>query len=113
MQDLELAVWQVLLRLSASLHEFGEIQTIDSTSFAYRSSSRNYAKRVEDTFESVKITPPVDCDSGAILDVHRSMNLPHDTQIGWQVLIRNLEQLETVAADKGFDWDQLRHKLPQ
>lgn len=110
-QNLEMAVWRVLLRLSAALYDFGEIQAIDSTSFAYRSSSRNYAKRVEDTFESVKITPLIDCASGAILDVHCSMNLPHDTQIGWQVHTRNLDQLETVAADKGFDWDKLRHRL--
>jgi IS5 family transposase len=39
------------------------------------------------------------------------MNLPHDTQIAWQVLTRNLDRLGTVVADKGFDWDKLRHKL--
>ncbi|SEP02329.1 Transposase DDE domain-containing protein [Halogranum amylolyticum] len=110
-QDLEMRIWRVLLRLSASLHEFGEVQAIDSTSLAYRSSSHNYAKRVKDTFESVKTTLLVDCTSGAIFDVHCSMNLPHDTQIAWQVLMRNLDQLETVVADKGSDWDDLRHKL--
>jgi len=110
-QALEMAVWRVLLRLSASLHDNGEVQAIDSTSLAQRSSSYNYAKRVPDTFESVKITALVDCDSGAVLDVHCSMNYPHDTQIGWQVLRRNLDQLHTVAADKGFDWDDVRHKL--
>jgi hypothetical protein len=60
----------VLLRLSAALHDNGEVQAIDSTSLAQRSSSYNYAKRIPDTFESVKITALVDCDSGAILDVH-------------------------------------------
>jgi IS5 family transposase len=110
-QALEMAVWGVLLRLSAALHDNGEVQAIDSTSLAQRSSSYNYAKRVPDTFESVKITVLVDCDSGAVIDVHCSMNYPHDTQIGWQVLRRNLDQLNTVAADKGFDWDDVRHKL--
>lgn len=110
-QELVMAVWRVLLRESAALHDRGEVQAIDSTSFAQRSSSYNYAKRVEDTFESVKLTILVDCDSGAILDVHCSMSLPHDTQIGWQILTRNLHQLETITADKGFDWDKLRHKL--
>ncbi len=75
------------------------------------SASHNYAKRVKDTFKSVKTALLVDCNSGAILDVHCSMNLPHDTQIAWQALTRNLDQLETVVADKGFDWDDLRHKL--
>ena len=110
-QDLKMRSWRVLLRLSAELHDTGEIQAIDSTSFAHRSSSYNYAKRVEDTFESVKITPLVDCKTGAILDIHCSMNQPHDTHVAWQVLTRNISKLETVVADKGFDWDDLRHKL--
>jgi len=39
------------------------------------------------------------------------MSLPHDTRIAWGVLTRNLHQLETVVADEGLDWDELRHKL--
>ena len=31
--------------------------------------------------------------------------------MAWQVLTRNLDRLETVVADKGFDWADLRHKL--
>lgn len=87
------------------------MKVVDSTSLAQRTSSYNYAKRVEDIFESVKTTLLVDCDCGAILDVHCAMTLPHDTQITWQLLTRNLHQLETVIADKGFDWDVLPHKL--
>lgn len=110
-QDLKMRVWRNLLQLSADVFETGKIQAIDSTSFAYRVASRNYAKRVGDTHESVKTTALVDCDTGAILDVHCSMNLPHDTQIAWQVLTRNLNDLGTVVADKGFDWDDLRQML--
>lgn len=110
-QALKMRVWRVLLRLSVNLFDTGEIQAIDSTSLAHRSSSHNYAKRVKNTFESVKTTLLVDCSTGAILDVHCSMNLPHDTQIAWQVLMRNLDHLGTVVADKSFDWDTLRHML--
>lgn len=110
-QDLKMPVWRTLLRLSADLFETGEIQAIDSTSIAHRSSSHNYAKRVKGTFESVKTTLLVDCATRAILDVHCSMNLPHDTQVAWQVLTRNLGNVETVVADKGFDWDELRQML--
>ena len=110
-QDLKMRVWRRLLHLSADLFDTGEIQAIDSTSIAHRSSSRNYAKRVKDTFETVKTTLLVDCSTRAILDVHCSKNLPHDTQIARQVLLRNLGNLETVVADKGFDWDELRQKL--
>jgi IS5 family transposase len=62
-------------------------------------------------FRSVKMTALVDCETGAVLDVHCSMKQPHDTQVGRQVLTRNLNQLETVTADKGYDWDALRHRL--
>lgn len=41
MQDLEMTVWWVLLRLLADLHDFGELQDIDLTSYAYRSASQN------------------------------------------------------------------------
>lgn len=95
-------IWRVLLRLSADLHETGEVQAIDSTSIAQRSSSSIYVKYVNYTYESVKLTALVDCASGAILDLHCSMNLPHDTQIAWQVLTSNLNQLDTVVADKGL-----------
>ena len=110
-QDLKMPVWRMLLLLSADLFETGEIQAFDSTSIAHRSSSHNYAKRVKGTFESVKTTLLVDCSTRAILDIHCSMNLPHDTQIAWQVLKRNLNRTDTVVADKGFDWDKLRHML--
>lgn len=48
-QALKMRVWRVLLRLSVNLFEAGEIQAIDSTSPAHRSSSHNYAKRVKGT----------------------------------------------------------------
>ena len=67
--------------------------------------------RVGYNFDDIKTTALVDCDSTAILDVHCSMKQPHDTQIGRQVLTRNLQRLDTVAADKGYDWDALRHEL--
>lgn len=50
-------------------------------------------------------------EAGTILDVYCAKTLPPDTQIAWQGLTRNLGKLETVVADKGFDWDDLRHKL--
>lgn len=63
-QALKMRVWRVLLRLSVNLFDTGEIQAIDSTSFAHRSSSHNYAKRVKNTFESVKTTLLVDARRG-------------------------------------------------
>lgn len=53
----------------------------------------------------------MDCETGVILDIDYSMMQPHDTQIGWQVLTRNLDQLEIVVVNNGYDLDALRQKL--
>ena len=111
MKDLEMSLWRVLLRLSADLHETGEVQAIDATGFDRRAASRRYARRTNYTFTAVKVTVLVDCKTSTILDIHCSMKRPHDTQIGEQLLKRNIEQVETITADKGYDWDELRGKL--
>jgi len=113
MQPLKMTLWRVLLRLSADLHETGRVQAIDATGFDRRAASRRYARRTNYTFTAVKTTVLVDCKTSTILDIHCSMKRPHDTQIGEQVLERNLDQIETITADKGYDWDELRHKLKE
>ncbi len=40
-----------------------------------------------------------------------STGKPHDTQLGWQVAHRNTGDLTSLAADKGYDWMELREKL--
>lgn len=110
-QDLEMHIWRVLLRLSVSLHDLGEVQAIDATGFKRHDASRHDVLRVGYNFDDIKTTALVDCASPALLDVHCSMKQPHDTQVGRQVLTRNLERLETITADKSYDWDALRHEL--
>lgn len=110
-QALKMKVWRVLLRLSVSLHELGDVQAIDATGFGRRAVSRHYGKRIRYYFQAVKTTVLVDCETNVIIDVHCSMKQPHDSQIGWQVLTRNLDKLCTITADKGYDWDDLRKKL--
>ena len=39
------------------------------------------------------------------------MKQPHDTQIGWQVLKRNLHQAKTITAHKEYDWTKFRKYL--
>jgi len=110
-QDLKMRIWRVLLRLSAQLQEPGEIQAIDATGFDRVQASQHYANRTNYTFRSVKTTALVDCSTSLILDIHCSMKQPHDTQIGWQVLKRNLHRVDTLTADKGYDWDEFRQFL--
>ena len=110
-QQLKMSWWRILLRLSAELHELGEIQAVDATGMDRISASQHYAKRTNYTFKAIKTTVLIDCSTGVILDIHCSMRQPHDSQIGWQILKRNLDQLSIVTADKGYDWRLLRHRL--
>ena len=111
MQELKMPLWRDFLRLSAKLHDIGEIQAIDATGMDRVAASQHYAKRTNYTFRAVKTTALIDCETGAILDIHCSMKQPHDSQVGWQLLKRNIDKLTKVAADKGYDWELLRHKL--
>jgi IS5 family transposase len=59
-----------------------------------------------------KTTALVDTDTKAVLDMQCSTGKPHDTKIGWQVARRSAGDLTSLtAADKGYDWKQLREKL--
>ena len=73
--------------------------------------SQHYAKRANYTFRAMKTTALIDCETGAILDIYCLMKQPHDTQVAWQLLTRNLDKLSVLTADKGYDWEILRHKL--
>jgi len=111
MQELKMPLWRDVLRLSAELHDTGEIQAIDATGMDRIAASQHYAKRTNYTFKAVKTTALIDCKTGAILDIHCSMKQPHDSQIAWQLLTRNLDKLTVLTADKGYDWELLRRKL--
>jgi len=39
------------------------------------------------------------------------MKQSHDSKVAWQLLTRNLDKLNTVTADKVYDWKLYRHKL--
>ncbi|WP_252700984.1 IS5 family transposase [Natronosalvus vescus] len=111
MQPLKMPVWRDFLRLSAELHDTGEIQAIDATGIDRVAASQHYAKRTNYTFKAVKTTALIDCSTGVILDIHCSMTQPHDSQVAWQLLTRNLNKLTVLTADKGYDWELLRRRL--
>ncbi len=84
-QQLKMAVWRTLLRLSADLYDVGDVPAIDATGFDRHSASRHYANRTDYTCRSVKTTVLVDCETSTVLDIHCSTKQPHDTHVGWQV----------------------------
>lgn len=49
-------IWRVLQRLSAELHNLGDIQVIDATGMNRIAASQHYAKRTNYTFEAVETT---------------------------------------------------------
>ena len=105
------ALWRVLLRLSAQLHDLSGHAAIDATSFDRENASKRYCRRTNYRVQTLKTTALVDTESQAILDVHCTTEKRHDTQLGWQVARRNAGDLASLTADKGYDWMELREKL--
>lgn len=88
-------IWRVLLRLSAELHDTGNVQVIDTTGMDRIAASQHYVKRTNYTLEVVKTMTLTDCKTDTILDIHCTMKQPHDSRIGWQMINRNLDKLNT------------------
>ncbi|WP_248299357.1 IS5 family transposase, partial [Halorhabdus amylolytica] len=105
------AMWRVLLRLSSQLHDLSGHAAIDATFFDRENASKHYCRRTDYRVQTLKATALVDTESQAVLDVHCTTEKRHDTQLGWQVARRNAGDLTSLAADKGYDWMQLREKL--
>lgn len=103
--------WRQFLTLTAELRELGDVEAIDASGFDRIAASCRYTYRTSYTVQAMKTSALVDCDTGTIIDVHSSTNRPHDTQVGRQVLARNLDQLLIVTADKGYDSQQIRRWL--
>lgn len=106
-----MALCRRFLMKTLTLFELGDVAAIDASGFDRIAASRRYARRTDYRFLAMKSTLLNDCESGAILDIHCTTSRPHDTQIGWQVLTRNLDVISTTTADKGYDWADLRDEL--
>ena len=102
-QGIPMKRWRAVLDYSVESYDLGEVQAIDATGVDRIQASQHYAERTDYTFEAVKTSVLIDCKTSAILDIHCSMKQPHDTQVGLQVVERNLDDLSVVAADKGYD----------
>jgi hypothetical protein len=92
--------WWAILDASVELYKIGYVQAIDAADVDRVQASQHYAKRTDYTFEALNPTLLINCETRAILYIHCSMKQPHDTQVGWQVLVRHLDDLTAVAAVK-------------
>lgn len=100
-QLLKIPVWRDFLRLSINLYKLGDIQAIDASGMDRTGASQLYPSRTKYTFKAVKTTVLIDCKTGTMLDIHCLMKQPHDSQVGWQLLTRNLDRRDILTADKG------------
>ncbi|QKY16852.1 IS5 family transposase [Halorubrum sp. CBA1229] len=107
----EMKVWRVLLRLSAQLHDTADHAAMDATFFDRETASKHYCRRTNYRVQTLKTTALVDTKTQAVLDVRCTTEKRHDTQIGWQLALRNAGEIASLAADKGYDWQRLREKL--
>jgi len=70
MDRLTMALLRSLLQQTLSLYEVGDVAAIDASGFDRVAASHRYATQTDYRFQSLKTTILVDCDTGAILDVH-------------------------------------------
>jgi len=104
-------VWRQLLRRSATRCDPGKHGALDATFFDREAASSHYVNRSDRHIRTLKTTALVDTESCAVLDLHCSAHWPHDTQVGRRVALRNTDEIESLAGDKGYDDQSLRDAL--
>jgi len=102
---------RMLLLLSARKFDLSGDGAIDATGMDRSHASRHYTKRTKMTISSLKTTVLIDTESLAIMDVHLTTTRKHDTRIGPQLAGRNVDLLDTLSADKGYDDRSFRKRL--
>ncbi len=110
-ERLQIEVWRVLLRLSAQLHDTAGHGAMDATFFDRETARKHYCRQTNYRVQTLKTTALVATDSQAVLDVHCTTEKRHNTQSGWQLARRNADEIASLAADEGYDWQRLREKL--
>ena len=107
-----MSLCRVLLRQSAQLHDPSEHAALDATFYERDRASRHYCHRTNYRVQTLKVTKLVDTESQAVLDVHCSTTLEgSDADLCKQIARRNAGDLQTLAADKGYDKKALRERL--
>jgi IS5 family transposase len=109
---LDMAVWRVILALSATLLPTSGVVGVDASGFDRCHASKHYTKRAELTIHQLKVTLLVDTKMNAILDLHVTTTRKHDSQIASSLIKRNPESIDVLRGDKGYD-DQKIRRLPR
>lgn len=83
----------------------------DSTGFDRDQPSRHYANCTHYPVRTLTVTALVDVETLYITDVHSTSSKKYDAKIGPQVARRNVADLRSLAADRGYDAKAFRDEL--
>jgi IS5 family transposase len=109
---IKMAVWRVLLRHSAQLHDPSPHVAVDATYYERSPASKHYCDRTNYRVQTIEATKLVDTESQAILDVHCTTTREgSDAEVVLQLARRYPGELLSLAADKGYDCNWLREDL--
>lgn len=103
-----MAVWRVILTLSATLLPTSEIVGVDASGFNRSHASKHYTKRAEVTIQQLKVTLLVNTKVNAILNLHTTATRKHDSQIAPSLINRNPENIDIPLGNKGYDDQKIR-----
>ena len=107
-----MAVWRVLLRHSAQLHDPSPHAALDATYYERSPASKHYCDRTNYRVQTIEATKLVDTETQAILDVHCTTTREgSDAEVCLQLARRYPGELLSLAADKGYDCNWLREDL--
>jgi IS5 family transposase len=110
---LDMAVWRIILTLSATLLPTSGVVGVDASGFDRSHASKHYTKRAELTIQQLKVTLLVDAKVNAILDLHVTTTRKHDSQIAPSLIKRNPESIDILLGDKGYDDQKIRRLARQ
>ncbi|MFB6282703.1 MAG: IS5 family transposase [Halobacteria archaeon] len=110
-QNIKTTSCRKTLEFSIKYQEKGEIQATVASGFDRVRFSNKYRKRTGYKFKALKISLLVDCKTNQILDLSISTKQPHDTKVAENLLKYNLEKINILTADKGYDSSKLRKEL--
>jgi len=109
---IKMAIWRVLLRHSAQLHDPSPHVAVDATYYERSPASKHYCDRTNYRVQTIEATKLVDTDTQAILDVHCTTTREgSDAEVCLQLARRYPGELLSLAADKGYDCNWLRTDL--
>ena len=106
--QLDMAVWRVLLNLSVALLPTNGVVGIDASGFDRSHASKHYTKRTKLTIQQLKVTLLVDTRANAIIDIHVTTTRKHDSKIAPSLLMRNIGEVVILLGDKGYDDQKIR-----